>query len=111
MADDLKTANWIKPGYSYITIPKGLNSLFTISSRGKNAMDVVQEYLYNYTYPASAITLNTVPIYYLTPNTLIYVDDEATGAVGEYIMNKFSIQLGLSANMSINAIKTAKRIY
>jgi hypothetical protein len=84
---------------------------FHISSRGKNMMDVIEEYLYSYTYPISSITLTSIPIYYLTPNTLIYVHDDNTGIAGEYIMNKFSIQLGLSATMSINAVETAKRIY
>ena len=102
---------WTKPGYCYINIPAGLNALFHISSRGKNAMDVVEEYLYNYTYPASAISLTTVPIYHLTPNTLIYVDDKQTGIVGEYIMQKYSIQLGLGASMNISAVETAKRLY
>ena len=102
---------WRKPGYCYVNIPAGLNALFNISSRGKNAMDVVEEYLYSYTYPATSITLTTVPIYYLTPNTLIYVNDKQTGAVGEYIMQKYSIQLGLGASMSISAVETAKRIY
>ena len=102
---------WVKPGYCYVNIPAGLNSLFTISSRGKNAMDVIEEYLYSYTYPATAINLSVVPIYHLTPNTLIYVNDKATGVVGEYIMQKFSIQLGASAQMSISAIETAKRLY
>ncbi len=85
--------------------------MFSISSRGKNAMDVVQEYLYSYTYPASAVTINVVPIYYLTPNTLIYVDDKATNTIGEYIMQKFSIQFGATSQMTINAVETAKRIY
>ena len=44
-------------------------------------MDVVEEYLYSYTYPASSITLTSIPIYYLTPNTLIYVHDDNTGIV------------------------------
>ena len=74
-------------------------------------MDVIEEYLYSYTYPATAINLSVVPIYHLTPNTLIYVNDKATGVVGEYIMQKFSIQLGASAQMSISAIETAKRLY
>lgn len=111
LADNIEQANWIKPGYAHIRIPKGLDNMFAISSRGKNAMDVIQEYLYTYTYPISAITLNAVPIYYLTPNTLIYVDDVATGTVGEYIMQKFSFQFGLTSQMTINAVETAKRIY
>lgn len=103
--------NWTKPGYCYINIPANYEYLFTISTRGKNAMDVIEEYLYNYTYPASALSLTSIPIYYLTPNTLIYVDDSETGIVGEYILQKYSIQLGLGAQMSINAVETAKRIY
>lgn len=102
---------WVKPGYCYVNIPAGLNALFTISSRGKNAMDVVEEYLYSYTYPATAITLTTIPIYHLTPNTLIYVNDKDTGIIGEYIMQKYSIQLGANAQMSISAVETAKRLY
>ena len=103
--------NWTKPGYCYISIPAALNDLFHISSRGKNCMDVVEEYLYNYAYPISSITLSTIPIYYLTPNTLIYVNDPDTGVVGEYIMTKYSIQLGLNSSMSITGNETAKRLY
>lgn len=103
--------NWVKPGYCHLHIPAGLMGLFSISSRGKNAMDVVEEYLYSYTYPASAVTISTVPIYYLIPNTLIYLDDPETGAVGAYIMTKFSLQLGANGSMNINAIETATRIY
>lgn len=106
-----RTASWTKPGYCHVHIPDDYMGYFTISSRGKSMIDVLDEYLYAYTYPASAITLTSIPIYHLTPNTLIYINDKQTGIVGEYIMQKFSLQLGLSATMSINAVETAKRIY
>ena len=73
--------------------------------------NIIGQYLYDYTYPASAVSLTTVPIYHLSPNTLIYINDKETGIVGEYIAQKFSYQLGLSAQMSISAVETAKRIY
>jgi hypothetical protein len=85
--------------------------MFVISSRGKSAMDVLEEYLYTYTYPASTVNMTAIPIYYLTPNTLIYIDDSEIGIIGEYILQKFSIQLGLNAQMSISAVETAKRLY
>jgi len=100
-----------KIGYTYFQLPKNREDQFVISARGKCAMDVIDEYLYDYTYPASAVSLTTVPIYYLSPNTLIYINDKETGIVGEYIAQKFSYQLGLSAQMSISAVETAKRIY
>ena len=74
-------------------------------------MDVLDEYLYNYTYMNASVTLNTVPIYYLTPNTLIYINDPITKIVGEYILTRYSIQLGLQSSMSITANETIKRIY
>lgn len=102
---------WLKPGYSYIKIPNLYKGIFTISSRGKNAMDVVEDYLYQYAYPINAISFNSVPIYYLTPNTLIYLNDKDTGVVGEYILQKYSIQLGFASQMNVSAIQTTKRLY
>ena len=103
--------NWIKPGYCYMQIPPSFQDFFVISSRGKNCMDVIDDYLYQYTYPATNITINTVPIYYLSPNTLIYISNSESKMVGEFILQKYSIQLGLNSQMSINAVQTAKRIY
>ena len=55
-----------KPGYTYIQVPKDMfNALFSLSSQGKSAMDVVTENLYNYAYCQENITINSVPIYYL----------------------------------------------
>ena len=102
---------WLKPGYSYINIPNIYRGIFTISTRGKNAMDVIEDYLYQYAYPINSVSFNSIPIYYLSPNTLIYLNDKKTGAVGEYILQRFSIQLGLNSQMSISAVETAKRIY
>lgn len=110
--EEVSEDEWLKPGYTTVSIPKGyFNYLFQISSRGKCALDVVEEYLYNYTYPASSVTLTTVPIYYLTPNTLIYVNDKNTGVFGEYILEKYSIQLGLNSQMTLNAIESPRRLY
>mgnify|MGYP003514095287 CR=1 FL=1 len=108
---EIVNSNSHKPGYSYIHIPEGLDDLFSISSQGKSAMDVIDEYMYDYLYPATQISLTTVPIYYLSPNTLIYLDDKTTGTVGEYIAQKFSYSLGTTTTMSITAVETAKRIY
>ena len=102
---------YIKPGYAYIHIPNSMADLFTISSRGRSCMDVVDDNIYSYTTANSSVTLNVIPIYYLTPNTIIYINDPTTGIVGEYIMTKYSIQLGLQSSMSITANETIKRVY
>lgn len=100
---------WAKPGYSYIKMNDW--ALFNLSSQGKCALDVLEEYLYSYSYPATAITLTTIPIFHLNPNSLIYLNDPKTGAIGEYIMQSFSLQLGNTSSMSITAVEKASRLH
>jgi hypothetical protein len=46
-----------------------------------------------HTYYTESITLTTIPIYYLEPNTRIKVIDDATGINGEYLVSKITIPL------------------
>jgi len=52
-----------------------------------------------------------VPVYYLEPNTRIFVRDDNSGINGEYIIDKISYQLTYNGMMTINAVKAVDRIY
>jgi hypothetical protein len=54
--------------------------------------------------------MNTIPIYYLEPNTRISIRDDLSGVNGEYIMTKFTISLTYNGTMSITANKAPERI-
>ena len=54
---------------------------------------------------ASTISITSLPIYYLQPNTLIYVEDKESGIKGDYILNSFSLPLTYNGTMSISATK------
>ena len=90
---------------------KYLENLLTISAQGKSAKDVLDEQLYNHAYCIESISMNTIPIYYLEPNTRIFVRDDESGIYGEYIMTRLNIPLGHSGTMSVSATKAAERIY
>ena len=113
MGDEKETTHktWAKEGYTTINIPSSVKSFFTISTRSKSAFEEIEDNLYSFTYAASSISLTTIPIYYLTPNTLIYVDNEESKINGEYILKSYSIQLGLNSSMTISAMETPKRLY
>ena len=66
--------------------------------------------LYNYTYCIQSVTINTIPIYYLEPNTKIYIHDEESKINGDYIVSKISIPLTYNGLMSINATKAVERL-
>lgn len=100
-----------KSGYTYAQLPSYLEYLFTISGQGKSAKDVLDEYLYNYSYCTESITISALPIYSLEPNTRIFVRDDKSGINGEYIISKISFPLDANGTMSINATKVVDRIY
>jgi hypothetical protein len=67
--------------------------------------------LYNYSYCIENISITAIPVYYLEPNTRIFVHDEETKINGEYLINKITIPLTYNGTMSITAVKAAERLY
>lgn len=100
-----------RPGYEYVRLPKHLESLFSVSRQGKSAMDKLDTFLYNYACCTESITLNTLPVYYLEPNTRIFVNDANSGIQGEYLIDRLSFQLSTNGTMSISATKAIERLY
>lgn len=100
-----------KSGYTYAQLPSHLEYLFSISGQGKSAKDVLDNFLYSYSYCTNSITLSAIPIYHLEPNTRIFVRDDESGIIGEYIITRITFPLDANGTMSINATKVVDRIY
>lgn len=96
-------------GYRYIQIPN-IEAMFSISTQGKSAKDKLDELIYQHGCCSESISITTIPIYYLEPNTRILVNDEKTGIEGEYILNRFSLSLAYNGTMSLTAIKAVENI-
>ena len=97
-------------GYTFALLPKGLENNFTISSRQLSAKDYLDSLLYQFSYIPEQLSITALPIYYLEPNTRIYVHDEETAIDGEYIVNKITLPLTYNGTMSISANKAPERI-
>ncbi len=94
--------------YTYIGISKIYeNTMFSISSQGKSAKSVVDELLYKHSYCIDSATINTIPIYYLEPNTRIQIIDQKTNLDGYYTISKMTIPLTYNGTMSITATRAA----
>ena len=109
-SDDWDENRILKTGYTYIELQTYLENFFSISAQGKSANVVLDEFLYNYSYCIESITLTSLPIYHLEPNTRIFVHDKNTGVKGEYIMSKYTLPLSYNGTMSITATKAAESI-
>ena len=99
-----------KTGYIPVLITSGMESLFSISARGKNAKDAFDELLYNYSYCVENISLTSLPIYYLYPNSRIKVIDKNTNINGEYLVSKITLPLTYNGTMNITATKAPERL-
>lgn len=98
-------------GYTWIYLPKGFSQFLSLSYRNLSAKNKLDELLYQYAYCIENITLTTIPVYQLQPNTRIYVCDTKTGIEGEYIVSKLSYSFKYNGTMSITAVKAPERLY
>ena len=100
-----------KPAYTFIKLTSALENLFTISSQGISAQDELNNLLYDYSYCTESVSITTLPVYHLQPNTRIFILDKEIGINGEYIIDRLSIPLSYNGTMSISATKAVERIY
>lgn len=100
-----------KSGYTYMQYQNSMTGLFAISSQGKCAIDVMEEWLNNYVYAIESVNITTIPIYHLQPNTRIKIMDMESKINGDYIVSRISIPLVYNGTMSITATKVADRVY
>ena len=86
--------------YSALAYGGGFNS----------AYDLVRSLLYQYTSYNESITLQTVPIFHLEPNTRISVNDAHTGIKGDYVITNMSIPFDINSTMTISCVKALNRL-
>ena len=95
----------VPSGYTKIQLPSGYEGLFSISTKGKSAKEKIDELLYAHSYSIESAAINTIPIYYLEPNTRILIRDEKSNIDGEYLISKITIPLTYNGTMNLTATK------
>ena len=100
-----------KSGYTYMQYQENMSNLFTISTQGKCAIDVMEEWINNYVYAVESASITALPIYHLQPNTRVKIADKNSKINGDYIVSRISIPLTYNGTMSITATKVADRVY
>lgn len=96
-------------GYRYIQCPE-IDGMFSISAQGKSAKERLDELLYQHSYCIESATITTIPIYYLQPNSRVYLHDDDTGLDGDYIVSKITLPLAYNGTMQLTATKAAENI-
>lgn len=101
---------YINMGQRYVLYTEQQENYFLSSSSTASAFENVREMLYqNLTYNTS-INITCLPIYYLEPNSLIYVQDELSHIQGSFAITQFSLPLAYNDTMSITAQQSFTRV-
>lgn len=97
-------------GYNHIWLTDSIKEKMVVSGQGISAKNAIDDLIYNYIHCNETISLTTIPVYYLEPNTRIYVHDPNTQVMGEYIIDKINLSLTYNGTMNITAVKAVQRI-
>ena len=92
--------------YSIIYIQENLQDFFARSSQGLSAISRANDLIYQHTIGTETLSVTSIPIYYLEPNTRIYVE-----GYGDYTLDKISYSLNYNGTMNISGTKINKQFY
>ena len=81
------------------------------SAQGQSAKEAMDNLIFNYVYATDSISITSVPIYHLEPNTRIYIKDEESKIDGDYIINSISLPLTYNGTMNLSATKAPIKIF
>jgi len=82
----------------------------TLGGKMNSCYEKIKDLLYQYTYMNDSISITSLPVYYLEPNTRITVEDKPSGISGDFIIQSISLPLDISSTMNINAYQASKKI-
>lgn len=89
---------------------KVFNNL-TLGGSQNSLFEKIQNLLYLHTNYNESISLSTVPIYHLEPNTRITVRDKETCINGDYMIKSISIPLAANGTSNISATKIVEKTF
>ena len=97
-------------GQYYYQLDNNIYNTLSIGGSSNSAYQKIRQLLCQYTSYNENVSISTIPIYHLQPNTRISIKDIDSDIGGDYIINSMSIDLGSSNSMSINATRALQKI-
>lgn len=97
-------------GQKYCLLSPQFWDMFSISSTGASCYDEIRNLMYQHFNYNTTINVTCIPIYYLEPNNILYVEDVDSGIIGNFQITQFNLPLTYNGTMSISATEVFTRI-
>ena len=96
--------------YTIVELPDNIYNNIGIGGKNYSAFEYLRSSIYKNLSYGESISISSIPIYYLEPNTRINVYDTSSNIYGDYIINTISYNFGESATMSLSCNRALERI-
>lgn len=92
---------YVKIGQPYCLIPSSQIALFQKTNSYGTCFDDIRDLLYRNLIYQSAVTLTSIPMFYLDVNKILRLNFPDKGITGDYVINQISWSLGATATMNL----------
>lgn len=97
-------------GQKFSQVESNVYNNLQIGGVYNSAYQDIRQTLHEFTNYNETISLQTVPLYFLQPNTRISVYNPKSGIRGDYLINSMSFALDAEGLLTINASKAIERV-
>ena len=99
-----------KRGQRFSQVPSSIYNNLRIGGSYYSAYEEIRQTLHEFTNYNESISLQTIPLYFLQPNTRITVNNPNSDISGDYLINSLSFSLNNDGLLTINASKAVEKI-
>ena len=100
-----------KKGQEVVQVYPDIFKNLTLGGSSNSAYEKAKELLLTHTQYNESVTISSIPIYYLEPNTRISIFDEELGIYGEYLIKTISLPLAVNGTSNISATKCLQKTF
>lgn len=97
-------------GQRYSQVSGEVYNNLDIGGSNYSAYEQIRQTLHEFTNYNESISLQTIPLYFLEPNTRISINNPNSAMTGDYIINSMSFSLDNEGLLIINASKAVQKI-
>lgn len=90
-------------GQPYTQVRSDVFDGFSTGGYKNGAFDQIKYELYLHTNYQTTLSLTSLPVFYLEPNSRVTINDKSTNTYGSYVIHTISVSLGAGNTMAVTA--------
>lgn len=99
-----------KNGHPYCQVREDIYSGLAIGGYSNSAYEKIRYELFCHTNFQKTVSLTSIPIYYLEPNSRVTINDKSTNTYGDFMVQNINLSFGPGANMSVTLNEIHERL-